>query len=46
MLDLLFGGYATLLARPPASTICGMAQSKLASSKQSKTVTPPESSIG
>jgi hypothetical protein len=29
MRDLLFGGYATLLARSRASTICGMAQSKL-----------------
>ena len=36
MLDLLFGGYATLLARSRASTICGMTQSKVASLLQSQ----------
>ena len=46
MPDHLFGGYAILLARSRASTICGLTQSKVASSLQSKIMTPPESSIG
>jgi hypothetical protein len=40
MRDLLFGGYATLPVRLPASTICGMTQMKPGSLLQSKTMTP------